>query len=231
VNSLKLACVLLSLIAGHTLLIFLRYQLPAMHLFPLKFLTELLPLMTYCLVMSGTPGPNNVMLATSGANFGYRGALPAILGIQFGVFIQTIVTCVGLGSVFIALPQIQQILRIAGAVYLIFLAWKLSGASLAEGQAPKQVSFTQAAIFQALNPKSWVKAVTIASVFMPAGLSPLAGALLVAVIGTFIGTPCSVTWALFGVAIRGLLKDPLKRRIFNYSMAATLLVLALLFLR
>lgn len=193
-------------------------------------MTELLPLMSYCLVMSGTPGPNNVMLATSGANFGYRGALPAILGIQSGVFVQTMLMCLGLGSVFIAYPMAQTVLRIAGSVYLIFLAWKLSGASVGEAHTPKPVSFTEAAVFQALNPKSWVKAVTLASVFMPSGLSTLNAALLVAVIGTLVGTPCSIMWALFGVSIRRLLKDPRKQRVFNLTMGAILLVLAILFL-
>jgi threonine/homoserine/homoserine lactone efflux protein len=194
-------------------------------------MTELLPLMTYCFVMSGTPGPNNVMLASSGANFGYRGALPAILGIQFGVFVQTLVVCIGLGNVFIAYPQIQQVLRIAGAVYLVYLAWKLSGASVGEAHAPTPVSFAQAALFQALNPKTWVKSITIASVFMPPGLSASSAALLVAVVGTLVGFPCSSMWALFGVAIRGLLRDPRKQRVFNLMMGATLLVLAGLFLR
>lgn len=190
-----------------------------------------MPMMTYCFVMSVTPGPNNVMLATSGANFGYRGALPAILGIQFGVFTQTILTCIGLGSVFATYPLLQQTLRITGAIYLLYLAWKLSGASVAEGQEIKQVSFTEAMIFQALNPKTWVKSVTLASVFMPSGFGPLSGAIFVAVIGTMVGTPCSLMWTLFGVSIRNLLKDPVKRRFFNFSMAATLMVLALLFLR
>jgi threonine/homoserine/homoserine lactone efflux protein len=194
-------------------------------------MSELLPLMTYCLIMSSTPGPNNVMLASSGANFGYKGAQPAIIGIQFGVFVQTIVTCMGLGSVFIAYPMAQQVLRIAGSLYLVYLAWKLCGATVADREAAKPLSFTEAAIFQALNPKSWVKAVTLASVFMPSGLSTLNGALLVALIGTVIGTPCGVMWALFGVSIRKLLRDPRKQRIFNLTMGAILLVLALLFLR
>ena len=202
-----------------------------MQLLPWTLLTELMPIATHCLVMSATPGPNNVMLATSGANFGYRGTLPAILRIQSGVFTQTILTCLGLGSVFVTYPKLQDILRIAGATYLLYLAWKLSGASVAEGQGIKQVSFSEAVIFQALNPKSWVKAVTLASVFMPSGFGTLTGAILVAVIGALVGMPCSVMWALFGVSIRSLLRDPFKRRIFNLSMAATLMMLALLFLR
>lgn len=194
-------------------------------------MTELLPLMSYCLVMSATPGPNNVMLATTGANFGGRGALPVIAGIQAGLFVQTLLMCVGLGSAFVAYPLAQQVLRIAGSLYLVFLAWKLSGASVGAAQEPKAVSFAQAAVFQALNPKSWIKAMTVASVFMPAGHNTVASALLVAAIGVLVGTPCNVVWALFGISIRGLLKDPRKQRVFNLTMGAILFVLAMMFLR
>jgi threonine/homoserine/homoserine lactone efflux protein len=181
--------------------------------------------------MSATPGPNNVMLATTGANFGGRGAVPAILGIQAGIFVQTMLMCVGLGSVFTAYPVAHQVLRVAGSLYLVFLAWKLVGASVGGTQAPKAVSFAQAAAFQAFNPKSWIKAITMASVFMPAGQNMVLSALLVSVIGTMVGTPCSVMWALFGVSIRRLLKDPRKQRAFNLIMGAILLVLAIMFLR
>lgn len=187
--------------------------------------------MSYCLVMSATPGPNNVMLAATGANFGGRGALPAILGIQAGMFAQTMLMCAGLGSVFVAYPLAQQVLRVAGSLYLVYLAWKLSGAAVGGAQAPKAVSFAQAATFQALNPKSWVKAITVASVFMPAGHNPFAGALLVAAVGTLVGMPCNAMWALFGVSIRRLLTDPRKQRVFNLTMGATLVVLAVMFLR
>ncbi|MBY0573249.1 MAG: LysE family translocator [Undibacterium sp.] len=202
-----------------------------MSLLPIKLFTEFLPLVSYCLVMSATPGPNNIMLATSGANFGYRGAMPTILGIQTGVFVQTVVTCVGLGSVFLAYPVIQALLRIAGSVYLIYLAWKLSGATIQDIDTLKPVSFFQAALFQALNPKSWIKSITLASVFMPTELSPLMGAILIACIGAMVGSPCSVMWTLFGVSIRHLLHDPFKRRVFNLLMGGTLVALAILFLR
>lgn len=194
-------------------------------------MTELLPLMSYCLVMSVTPGPNNVMLATTGANFGGRGALPAILGIQAGLFIQTLLMCLGLGSAFTAYPLAQQVLRIAGSLYLVYLAWKLSGTSVGKAQAPRAVSFAQAATFQALNPKSWVKAMTMASVFMPAGSDTVGNALLVTMTGAVVGAPCNILWALFGVSIRGVLQDPRKQRVFNLTMGATLLVLAATFLR
>jgi threonine/homoserine/homoserine lactone efflux protein len=194
-------------------------------------MTELLPLMSYCLVMSATPGPNNVMLATTGANFGGRGALPIILGIQAGMFVQTMLMCMGLGSVFVAYPAAHQVLRVGGSLYLVFLAWKLSGASAGGTQAAKAVSFGQAAAFQALNPKSWLKTITVASVFMPAGQNAFGDALLVAAIGALVGAPCNAVWALFGISIRHLLQDPRKQRIFNLSMGAILLVLAVMILR
>jgi len=194
-------------------------------------MTELLPLMTYCFVMSSTPGPNNIMLTASGANFGYRGTLPQILGINVGGFVQTYVTCLGLGALFVAWPMLQVSLRVAGALYLLVLAWKLTGASVGEAQMPRPVSFAQSAAFQAINPKSWVKAITLASVFMPAGMSAALGALVVSVIGLVIGFPCISLWALFGMGIRRYLTDPRKQRAFNLLMAGTLFVLAVLFLR
>ncbi|MCV2350471.1 LysE family translocator [Paucibacter sp. Y2R2-4] len=191
--------------------------------------TDLLPLASYCFVMSGTPGPNNVLLASSGANFGYRRALPLILGIQAGGALLTLLTCLGLGSLFAAFPVLHQILRVTGALYLIWLAWKLSAMSVAEAGQP--MTMLQAILFQAINPKSWVKAITLASVFMPTGLSVPLGALLVTLTSIMVGLPVSSTWALFGVAIRRFLQDPLKRRLFNLSMGGTLVLLAISFLR
>lgn len=193
--------------------------------------TDLLPLMTYCFVMSSTPGPNNVMLATSGAKFGYRGALPQILGQTSGVAVQTFVTCLGLGSVFVAYPVLHPLLRVSGALYLVYLAWKLSASALGEARDSKPLTFVQSALFQAVNPKSWVKSITLASVFMPVGLSAPVGSLLVAVLGLLIGLPSASMWALFGVAIRRLLTDPRKQRIFNLTMGAMLVALAVSFLR
>src|SRR5207244_2454653 len=105
------------------------------------------------------------------------------------------------------------------------------GASVGDAQMPRPVSFAQSAVFQAINPKSWIKAITLASVFMPTGMSTALGALLVSVVGLVIGFPCISLWALFGVAIRRTLIDPRKQRAFNLLMAGTLFVLAVLFLR
>lgn len=192
----------------------------------------LLPLTAYCALMSGTPGPNNVMLATSGANFGYRRTLPHMLGVNAGAFVLTMVVCLGLGAVFVRFPAVHDALKIAGALYLIYLAWKLAGAGAARtGGAPTPLSFVEGAMFQVVNPKTWMKAATIAAVFMPTGLGPVTGALLVSVIGLVVGFPLISLWALFGVAIGRWLDSPLRLRIFNGAMGLALLVLALSLLR
>ena len=194
-------------------------------------MTELLPLVTYSIVMSSTPGPNNLMLTTSGANFGFRRTLPHILGISAGMTVQTIVTCLGLGSLFVAFPTLHNVLRVAGALYLLVLAWKLAGSAIKDVSLARPLSFWQGAAFQAINPKSWIKSVTIASVFMPPGMGIVPGTLLVTFITVAIGMPCVSVWALFGVAIRRLLTDLRRRQVFNVIMAGSLVVLALAFLK
>ena len=194
-------------------------------------MNELLPLLSYCALMSSTPGPNNMMLVTSGAHQGYRRTLPAILGINAGGAVQTFVACMGLGALFVAWPALHALLRVAGTLYLLVLAWRLVGSPAIEGRPAESLGFAQAALFQAVNPKSWVKAITVASVFMPAQLSLPAGALLVSVIGAVVGFPCISMWALFGVGIGRFLSSPARRRIFNVIMAASLALLALLLLR
>ena len=188
---------------------------------------HLLPLISYCFVMSITPGPNNLMLTASGANFGYRLTLPQVMGCVMGNVVLTLVACNGLGQLFVAFPLAQVILRTGGAVYLVWLAWKLSRSRLGDAQALRPLAFMEGVMFQAFNPKSWIRAITIASVFMPAGVDPLVAGLGVSGIGAIVGFPCISMWALFGVAMRGVLADPRRQRVFNLAMAAALVVLAL----
>ena len=191
----------------------------------------MLPLLTYCVLMSSTPGPNNMMMVACGAHHGYRRTLPAILGINVGGAVQTFATCMGLGALFTAWPSLHVALKLAGTLYLLVLAWRLVGSPVAQDRPPEQVSFAQAAMFQAVNPKSWVKAITIASVFMPVQLGVVQGALLVSLVGAVVGFPCISMWALFGVGIGRVLSSPARRRVFTALLAASLAVLALMLMR
>jgi threonine/homoserine/homoserine lactone efflux protein len=194
-------------------------------------MTQLLPMMMYCFVMSITPGPNNLMLTASGANFGYRLTLPQVLGCLAGNVALTLVACNGLGQLFVAYPAAQSVLRTGGALYLLWLAFKLAQSRLGDAQALRPFTFSEGVMFQAFNPKSWIRAITLASVFMPAGANPLTAGLAISLIGAAIGFPCISLWALFGVAMRGVLADPRRQRVFNLAMAAALVVLAVDILR
>jgi threonine/homoserine/homoserine lactone efflux protein len=194
-------------------------------------MTQLLPMMMYCFVMSITPGPNNLMLTASGANFGYRLTLPQVMGCVMGNVALTLIACNGLGQLFVAFPAAQVALRTGGALYLVWLALKLARARLGDARAPRPLTFLEGVMFQAFNPKSWIRAITLASVFMPAGANPLTAGLAISAIGAVIGFPCISAWALFGVAMRGLLGDPRKQRVFNLAMAVALVVLAVDILR
>ena len=194
-------------------------------------MTQLLPTMMYCFVMSITPGPNNLMLTASGANFGYRLTLPQVTGCVMGNVVLTLIACNGLGQLFVAFPLAQVALRTVGAAYLVWLAWKLAQSRLGDAQALRPLSFVEGVMFQATNPKSWIRAITLASVFMPAGANPVTAGLWISAVGAVVGFPCVSAWALFGVAMRGVLADARKRRVFNLAMAVALVLLAVDVLR
>lgn len=194
-------------------------------------MNELLPLLSYCALMSGTPGPNNLMLVASGAHHGYRRTVSAILGMVCGVATLTLAACLGLGALFLAWPALHTALQLAGTAYLLVLAWQLAGAPVAAGRPPERLGFARAALFQAVNPKSWLRAVTVASVFMPTDFGLVGGALLASGLGAVVGFPCISMWALFGTGIGRWLSSPGRRRAFNAIMAALLVLLALSLMR
>ena len=184
-----------------------------------------LALALYYWTMSVTPGPNNVMLTLSGVNFGFSNTVPHIFGIAIGCAVQTFLLCLGLGFIFHELPMVQQILKWAGAAYLIYLSLKLIGAKVASGVSapPKPLSLLDAATFQFINPKAWVKATTTATIFMPEGTSILAAGLAIFSVCSSVNVASSSLWAGFGVGIRKLLANPRILRIFNLTMATLLI--------
>jgi len=186
-------------------------------------------LATYTFALSITPGPNNVMLAASGANFGFRRTLPHMLGISVGFAVQALLVCTGLGAAIAQSPQIQYWMAWLGAACIAWMGWRLlrSGADTSEGaKEARPLSVLHAALFQYANPKAWVMALTIAAVFMPrTGNFYLAALLMFAVLVVVI-FPCTAVWAAFGSALRGYLEVPARRRAFNAVMAGLLAVTA-----
>jgi threonine/homoserine/homoserine lactone efflux protein len=188
---------------------------------------SILSLVAYCALMSGTPGPNNVLLASSGANFGYRRTLPLILGINAGVFALTVAMCMGLGKAFLVFPRLHQALSLAALLYLVYLSWVIATSDPAQARiGTKPLSFTHGATFQLVNPKSWMKGATIAAVFLPSAFDTTAGSILVSLIGFAVGFPLISLWTLFGAAVGKFLSSPLRLRVFNGVMGFGLLALA-----
>lgn len=183
----------------------------------------LLALLTFCLVATITPGPNNMMLLSSGATFGFRRTLPTLFGIVSGFAIQVGSVCVGLGVLFQRWPGLQTVLQWAGAAYLVYMGWRLLGASMANANATaRPIRFLEAAAFQFVNPKAWVMALTASALFLPAELSPTAAFAYMAGLVAAVNLPCVTVWALFGSSLRRFLTQPRRRIVFNATMAVAL---------
>jgi threonine/homoserine/homoserine lactone efflux protein len=176
--------------------------------------------------MGFTPGPNNILVASSGVNFGFRATIPHILGVTFGYPVMLLIVGLGLAKVFIAMPQIHVVLKYISIVYLLFLAWRIATAS-AMGEArkiAKPLTFMQAAAFQWVHGKGLVVALsavttyTVVNSTLPLQIVALSAiALLIT-----LGSVCTRTF--FGAMLRQFLHTERRRQLFNYCMAALLVV-------
>lgn len=179
-------------------------------------------LCTFAFVSSVTPGPNNLMLMTSGANFGIWRTIPHLLGVVFGFVLMVILVGTGLVRVFEAWPVSHDILRICSIVYLSYLAWKIAMAkSLSTQTTDKPISSIQAALFQWVNPKAWAMALTAVTVYAPS--HSLAAVGLIALICGVVNMPSVFIWVLLGSKIQRFLNSALRLRVFNTGMALLLL--------
>lgn len=126
-----------------------------------------LPLVMFIVVSSITPGPNNVMLTASGANFGYQRSVPHMLGISVGTSVQLLMVGAGLGAVFTQQPQFYAAVQWLGAAYLIWLAWKIASAGRMQTQGGRvqPLNFWQAAAFQWVNPKAWLMSIGVVAAY------------------------------------------------------------------
>lgn len=188
------------------------------------------PIALYVFVMAITPGPNNVMLTTSGLIFGVRRTLPHMFGIATGCTIQMAIVGTGLGAVFAVEPRLQLLIKVAGTVYLFWLAWKLwRAADMPEASAAKPISFVQAALFQFANPKAWVMVVTAVAAYTTPGPDYVPSLLLLMGVFFVVMLPCSATWLSFGAGLKRLLKDDKWLIAINRGLAVLTALTALIF--
>jgi len=185
-----------------------------------------LPLLTYMATMSVTPGPNNLMLAASGVNFGFRRTLPHMLGISIGVGIQIVLVAGLLAWVMTWLDALRLPLVFVGCAYLFWLAWRQAGAGQpGNSEKSRPLGFFGAALFQWVNPKAWMMVLNAAILFLPHG--NWTAVLWMAAMSIFVNLPCIAVWAFAGDKLRITLRDPRALRVFNYTMATLLAATAL----
>tara|TARA_B100000579_G_scaffold264960_1_gene218452 strand:+ start:389 stop:991 length:603 start_codon:yes stop_codon:yes gene_type:complete len=186
-------------------------------------------LVSFYFVMYVTPGPNNAMVLTSGLKFGFTKTIPHMSGITVGHVLQLSLVCLGLGKIFQIFPQLQNILKILCALYLLYLGYKIIGSfSKIKEDKSRPLKFYEAALFQIINPKAWTISSMVASGFLPKDGNLVFSIFFIAVIALII-CPISISpWAAFGSAIKNLVKNNKIKVIIEYFLAFLLLITAIL---
>ncbi len=186
-------------------------------------------LISFYFVMYVTPGPNNAMVLASGLKFGFLKSIPHMTGITIGHVTQLILVCLGLGKIFQIFPELQNILKILCAIYLIYLGYKIIGSfSKIKDDDSRPLKFYEAALFQIVNPKAWTISSMAASGFLPKDDNLIISILFISCIALII-CPISISpWAAFGSGIKNLVKNNKIKVIIEFFLAFLLLITAIL---
>jgi threonine/homoserine/homoserine lactone efflux protein len=178
----------------------------------------------FSVVMGFTPGPNNMMLASSGARYGVRRTLPHLLGVTVGFPVMILLVGLGLASLLLASPRLQLAMKIVSCAYLLWLAVQIGRSKSAGDTASgKPMTFLAAAAFQWINPKAWLMAVGAISAYTSgSGTQLYIQVAIIALLNTGACLASTATWTAFGAAIRRFLRTPETLRLFNLLMALLL---------
>nr|WP_216607208.1 LysE family translocator [Vibrio tubiashii] len=192
-----------------------------------KFVVEyLLSVALFAISSSVTPGPNNIMVMTSGVNFGVKKTMPLLLGICVGFTIMLLLVGLGFGQLFNLFPQLDVVIKTLGTAYLLYLAWQIaqSGNVSAAGGQPKPLGFMKGALFQWVNGKAWVVAIGAISAFTTVGDTYMSQNLTIAMTFFVASFPCVGVWLMFGSVLRQYLQKPSYLRLFNLTMSILLAI-------
>lgn len=185
-------------------------------------LTMILSITSFGLASTMTPGPNNIMLLSSGLTFGYKRTIPHALGVNFGFPVMVICVGLGVGKLFEAFPFIYAVLKVVGIVYLLWMAWHIAntkGTLNTENTNDKPFTFLQAALFQWINPKAWVMAVTSTAAFITDHQIAYIQVMIISIIFFFCALLSTNSWSLGGVVLKRFIQNERIVQIFNITMA------------
>jgi len=200
---------------------------------------SILALIAFTFSAGMTPGPNNIMLMSSGVNFGFRRTIPHMAGVALGFPAMVAIIGIGFGATIVALPWFHDLVSLLGIPYLLWLAIHIAmadtrgglqpvaaDAATADADAPRKasrpMSFLGASAFQWVNAKAWVMAIGMVAVYAPRGYGVIGGIVIVICINIFFSIMSSVTWTAFGSVLSSWLRDPVRLKVFNVTMALLL---------
>jgi threonine/homoserine/homoserine lactone efflux protein len=186
---------------------------------------RLVALFGFAFVCTVTPGPNNILLWSSGATFGLRRTWPHVLGTSLGVGLMAILVAAGLGALVTTIPALALVMKVVGSFYLLYLAWQVAGAAaLQRTTASRPMSLLRAIGFQLVNPKVWIFAVGAFSTFRPPELPIAFGSVLISAEMMAVTIPTALLWVVAGDLLNRLIERPAARRAVSLGLA--LLVVA-----
>jgi threonine/homoserine/homoserine lactone efflux protein len=180
--------------------------------------------LAFAFVAAITPGPSNVILTTTGANVGIWRGIPCLLGVAGGMGLMILLVALGMGSLVVGNPALLGALNWAGAAFLLWLSWKIAAARAGAAQAPRRpIGFVEAALFQWINPKSWIVSASAAGTYLqPGSGTAVSQSLLLGGLFLAAALPSCFAWLAFGAALQRVLSSPRRLRIFNVTMGVLL---------
>ncbi len=188
----------------------------------------LLSIFSFAFAMVMTPGPNNIMMLSSGLTFGYRRTLPHLLGVMIGFPVMVMAIGFGLGSLFEQFPLLLTVLKYVGITYLLWMAWHIAHATGGYDTEPnsndKPFTFIQAAMFQWVNPKAWMMAITSVSSFVTHAEQAIIQISIISGIFLLCGIISTNSWTLGGVLLKRFIRNTKSIQRFNIAMAVLIVV-------
>jgi threonine/homoserine/homoserine lactone efflux protein len=183
----------------------------------------LLPLLGFAFAASVTPGPNNALVTANAAANGWRATLPHMLGIGAGFALMIVLVGLGLAGVLAAHPAVARAMRLASMAWLVWLAWQIATAPVGTEAAPGlRFGFAKAVLFQWVNPKAWLLALSVAAAWVRPDAPVGPQLAVIGVVFFLVTVPSCLPWALLGHGAARLLGQGRRMRAFNIAMAVLL---------
>lgn len=169
-----------------------------------------------------TPGAGNIALLGISSRYGFTATLPFISGNAFGIIIVLAGASVGLVSLFTLYPELYNILKYAGAAYLLFMAWSIANMQIEESTTDNRSGFVSGVLVQVLNPKGWIASLTVFSQFITPNADYLIQVVTIIAGMVITSVPCMLVWAYCGTMLKKLLQSPKQMMVVNRCLGGSL---------